>query len=466
MKMAWLRSNRFRTPLPNSAVREPPLLSIFKRLEFDVAQDFKRLFNAFQEDPDFLVPSALEPCFTALRRNARPLDDSPMVLAMSFGGSTTSVMLARLKGGVPHIQHAVERRNPGVKVAVDEYFDDILTQDSQFSDYLNHCETPMIAIAIAVMVQDGVPYHPSKLATIDGLVAANPVTQAATHHLGRRVQAWLRSRRYRNASVVYEGDAPVAHLGAVGLTGQDECERSILMVCGNGMACADTKRFIVCGMHECLCEDDSDLYRPNECENGQYQYLIAGKGIYKVFRRAAAIGLGEKSTTTARLQIDRYFASDHDSKRVFELWSNDATPFIAELRGRLSEPEFEDLQHIAGAVVSRGVACIANSIVCTILHNGPSPDGRPYAVFLEGSIGTHRRVVNQLRDVLQDLCLDHAMFDDLGVPPPPCPRLVRNLPKAVPAPGVSNEALRRVDLTLIGALYMGAVSAKLENFAQ
>jgi hypothetical protein len=419
-----------------------------QRFQFDPDSDLKRLYRAFQDAPAFLVPAPLQECFATARakpdsfRNHRPL------LAISLGGSTTSAMLASVADGLPAVHHATERRNPSAPLPLARYLDELLLSEPPFADYLRNDPDPVIGISIAVMVRDGVPYHPSKFATIEGLVARDLATQSPTHHLGQNLNAWLASHGLRPARVFYEGDAPVAHLGGVGLSALAPDDRSLLLVCGNGMACADYERFIVCGMFCCLCEDNPELYRPADMENGQYQYLVAGKGIYKVLRRAAELD---------GLDVARFFASSHDSVHVYHLWAGKMTPRLREVETALGEAAFRRLQAMARAIVPRGIAALANSILCSLSLNGPAPSGRGYQLFLEGSIATDPDIVPALEKELRRQIANRPLWDELGATPPAPPTLAPRLRAPVPARGVSPDQLKKVDMSLIGALFLGAI---------
>lgn len=421
---------------------------VIGRLQFDPAADFKRLFRAFQDSPGFLVPTGIEACFSVAREKPERFRNHPPVLALSIGGSTTSAMLAEIMDGIPLVHHVTDAKNPCLPVALETYLDREILGKSPFRTYLETAENPVIAISIAVMVKNGVPYHPSKLALIEGLVAKDPDAQAETHHLGRNIGNWLAKRGLRPAAVIYEGDAPVAHLGGVGISDMVGDDRSLLMVCGNGMACADYSRFIVCGMVNCLCDDDPELFQPVETENGQYQYLAAGKGIYKVLRRAAGL---------AGIDVSPWFRNNHDSVHVYHLWAGKTTPALLRMREALGE-DFQTLEKLAKAIVARGIGVFANSIFCSLLLNGPAPGNRPYRLFLEGSIATDPDVVPVLNKQMRELLNHPTVFAELGIAPPQMPEIVYNLNRPVAAAGMPASELYKVDMSLIGALFLGAAA--------
>jgi hypothetical protein len=421
---------------------------VIRRLQFDPDEDFKRLYNAFQQSPSFLVPTGIEACFSIARAKPEFFRNHPPVLALSIGGSTTSSMLAEMKDGIPVVHHVTERKNPCLPVSLETYLDQEILAEPSFRHYLETAAAPLIAISIAVMVKNGVPYHPSKLAMIEGLVAKDPDTQSETHHLGNNINAWLTKRGLRPATVIYEGDAPVAHLGGVGLSSMAADDRSLLMVCGNGMACADTSRFIVCGMFRCLSELDPELYPSEMTEDGQYQYLAAGKGIYKILRHAAEL---------AGIDVSVFFRSNHDSVHVYHLWAGKSTPALLKIRKTLGE-NFQTLEKLAKAIVPRAIAVFANSAVCSMILNGPTPNGNGYRLFLEGSIGTDPCVVSALEDEMKRLLGNSALFRELVIEPPQRPELVHHLPLPAGPDNLPNSAGSQIDMSLIGALFLGTCS--------
>jgi len=431
--------------------------ALLQRLQFRPRDDFKRLYRAFQNRPAFLAPATLEPCYAVARQKPEAFRNHRPVLAISFGGATTSAMLAEIRDGVPVVHHLTERRNPAVPVSLGTYLEEVLLSQPPFFNYLTHDPDPQIGISVAVLVSNGVPHHPSKLPTIEGLVARDLAAQAQTHHLGRNLARWLAQRGLKPAHVIYEADGPVAHLGGVGLSDIGTDERSVLMVCGNGMACADYRRFIVCGMYQCLCDIDPVLYPAEETEGGQYQYLVAGKGIYKILRRAAAL---------QELDVAALFASDHDSEKVFHLWSDPRHAALDDVRSALDAAAFAELTELARAIVPRGIAVLANSILCSILLNGPAPGGTPFRLFLEGSIGTNPYVMDEMVQTFAHLVHDAALWVELGVAPPLMPVIARDLAAPVPAPGLGPCTLAAADLTLIGALFLAASSTALSRPCQ
>ena len=166
-----------------------------------------------------------------------------MNLAWERGVPGVEIDVRLSRDGVPVVHHAADRPNPTTPTPLDDFLEQVLLGEAPFVDYLKAADHPRMGISVAVPVADGVPYHPSKLATIDGLCARDPRAEAATHHLGRRLEAFFSARGLPSPKVVYEGDGPVAHLGGVSLSEVAPDDRSLLMVCGNGMATADYRRY-------------------------------------------------------------------------------------------------------------------------------------------------------------------------------------------------------------------------------
>ena len=131
-------------------------MNIYERLRFDGERDLGRLLRAFRgKEPFFLVSAGLEEHFTIARRKPGPFRDHEPVLAVSFGGSNTSVMLAHMEGGIPIVHHAIDRPNPVTPQPLEDYLDEILMDEAPFAEYLRNSSAPRIGVSIAVMVKEG-----------------------------------------------------------------------------------------------------------------------------------------------------------------------------------------------------------------------------------------------------------------------------------------------------------------------
>ena len=334
-----------------------------------------------------------------VRRRAKSWCDHPPVLALSIGGSNTGVMLAENRDGILHIHTAKRVANPDHSTPFFQFLDDILWKDTAYAAYLRESTAPAVGISVAVPFADGVPFHSSKLPTIEGLVARDTASQRSTHHLPTRFKEWLQSRAGRSVVPACEGDAPVAHLGGLASTRMDSDMASLLFVCGTGMACADDSHFILPGLFPVLSEIDPQLYPREICEGGQFQYLCAGKGIFRMLRQALILRAAESGSPLAGAADPAWLTTAADSKHVYKLWAawqgEDLSPPLNRIRDSYVSVAWKEVMKLAALVAGRAIEAMAASIVATLVDQQLTP-GRGVALVFEGSIARNTHVQKAL----------------------------------------------------------------------
>jgi len=259
--------------------------------------------------------------------------------------------------------------------------------------------------------------------------------------------------------VKYQGDAVIAHLGGVAVSDLHDDEQTMLMVCGSGLACADEGHFVLVATHRCV-EGDGDIYDLDRMEGGQYQYLIAGKGLFGLMARTIQADARQGGSPLAGQNLDAFFRSGPDSRTVVELWESslpgqEPTGQARLICERVTGEAFDRLQWLAGRLVDRGISVLANCILSTASWMGPSGDGRGPRLFLEGSIALHPPILNRVLADVQKRCETSGVFDQMGAHRPQVPRPQLGVLDIQPADGVEPEEVARADLTTVGALTMG-----------
>lgn len=378
---------------------------ILERLTYDASADRQRLIRAFDTGGVRVLDSGLLARFEQVRQGLDAMSPGPPVLAISIGGSTTKAALVSLEDGRLRLHHLVARPNPPEPVPFSDFLDGLLLDDAHFADYLRQTDQPVISLSVAVLVLDGVPFHPSKIATLTGLVARELPRDADTHHLETNLQSWLRDRDLPAATIRYQSDGVLAHLGALGLD-PEPAESSMLMVCGTGMATAVDARFVLCGMALTLTEEDPEIYPLDATEQGQYQYLIAGKGVAGIMQRIVRAHAQDPGAKLAGVDLTGHFAGPDDSSKVaFLAAAGEGYPLhgcIEPIRAELDDAQWDELVEIAQQVLRRGVDTLANCILSTHLCAARDASRRR-RVYLEGSIATDPVVSKMLAESL-DRC--------------------------------------------------------------
>lgn len=407
-------------------------------------EDLSLLLEAYASGrvPCFAAP--LTGVFAAARAKLPGWMVPGPILAVSFGGSNSAAGVVEFRDGRFHVQAARRIPNPPTPIDSHVFFDDLFLADPVIAEALR-AGVPSIGAAIAVPVVDGIPCHPSKIATVRGLVCPSLTSPDPACHFPTHFQGWLGSRGLPLATVRCEGDAPLAHLGGVACAHTEPDERSLLLVVGTGLGMANEREFILPSMLKVLCQLDPGLFPPEDFEDGQFQYQIAGKGIYKTLRRAImASGL--------EVPLD-WLGSPVESKFVFLLGQNDSDrPELAHLRDRLGSDAYEKVRQLAARVVRRGVRALAAVAASTMARECAREEGPRHRLFFEGSIMLNTQVLAAFREELEGLLAHRTVFESHRFPVPSMPLLSI---RADNPPAGSPAALSSTDLTLLGAATLG-----------
>ncbi len=441
-------------------------MTTLQRLAFDANDDLMRLHNCHQEGRLPIVPSLMREHFRIAKEKPDRFRNHARVLAFSVGGSNTKVMIASMEDGELVVHHVAATANPDEPTPVETYLDHLIVEDPAVADCLRTEPEPAVFFSLPVAITDGVPHHVSKIPTVTGLVARDLERDASTHHFGTNFAAYLKSRGLPPVTPFYFCDGVVAHHGGVAMApGVTPDRRSILMVCGTGLATSDEEGFVITGQAP-LLDHDEELYPYDETDGHQYQFCAAGKGLYGIMRRAAELRAQEADSALAGIDLDPQFQSPNDSFLVAQLWwstlpHEEPEGRAAALREQLGAEAYRELQVIARQIMERGISIMANSIVFTAIQMGATPDEKPIAVFFEGSCAKDRHAFPRVKDEVHRLLADDELFNRLGVPP--IPELVLDEPmNAVrPAADLDVSILNKVDLTLIGAATTAVADACL-----
>ena len=417
--------------------------------------DLKLILGAFREDRIMRIPAHLvDQCRYVRRKPGSWMERAP-VLAVSIGGTETSAMLAERNEGYWRVFRAGRTANPETIEHFEAFLDRFLLGEPYFRQSLASGAVTKVGFSLAVPLIQGVPCHPSKLATFGGLVCKDMSDPDPSLAIAPRFAIWLERHGFPRSAFACEGDAPLAHLGGICTARMDTDDRSLLAVVGTGLGLADDREFILPSMYQILCELDPVLFPPDLCEGGQYQYQIAGKGIYKVFRRAVELEGSEPGSPLRDCPLD-WIETPADSRLVFHLWANRLSdPALDGLEERVGKEAFAALVNLAGRVAVRGCRALAAAIVATLARAGNAPSGRGHVVFFEGSIMRNRKVFELFSAEVRMLLAEKAIFEHFGYDNPFAPdfRLERELSLIG-----ENEDIEVVDLSLIGAATLAALS--------
>ncbi len=96
------------------------------------------------------------------------------VLALSVGGSTTKLMLAKIEGGQICVSHLAVVKNPTVPTHFYYFLDELFLRDPRVREYLTEAAAPSLCVTLPVMIgEDNIPFHPVKIACVTHMLARN-----------------------------------------------------------------------------------------------------------------------------------------------------------------------------------------------------------------------------------------------------------------------------------------------------
>jgi hypothetical protein len=390
----------------------------------------------------------------------------PKALGISIGGTNTKIILAAMKNGELVVHHAEALINPPERIHIYEFFNKVLLNSPVFADYLKNTPRPVVGISVPTRILGKIPFHETKVPTIDGLLARNESHMTEEYDLSQSFAKYLDGHKLPQAVLFYQADGIVAHHGAVSLCDMDVQDRSTLFVCGTGMATGDEEAYIQAGIARMLDVGDEELFPAQATENYQFHYATAGKGIFSLMDRAIRIRAAEKGSALAGYDLSPFFAGNQATRTVGLLWKTSfgekAIDDAEKIQARVSSEAYKELEILAGWIMRRCVHSMANTVVATVAKTGQAPSGRGHTIFFEGSIANDTCVNPLLRKEIKELVENEESYKSLGYKKPILPNMNAKYRRTIPAAGTSRDEMKNVDLTVIGAATM-AMAENIRN---
>ena len=429
-------------------------------LAFDRKADLINLIKGFDNNEISYVNANLSQNFYNAKQRPVSFFNHKTILAISFGGSNTKVMLARTINGIINIEFIKAYQNPPVNEDLFVFLDKILLSNEIVKQYLEFSDHPIISASIAVSIVDGVPFHTKKIKTIDGLVARAKDENFQNYNFSTNLTKYLTTRNLKSAKIYYQGDAVIAHLGAVATSNMTTDETSLLMVCGTGMACSDEQNMLLVGMYQKL-DCTNPLFPLSETEDGQLQYLIAGKGLYGFMRRAIEYKCLHENSLLKSYSLSKYFADEKDTKTVFKLWEATFTgtnnDTVKQLQLEMSPEAFIELTTLSAVLIERGLCFLTNSVVATLIKMSNLNNMKHCKIFLEGSIARNKNVVKRIMEDTFKIMNDKSVEEKPTIKMSVIPEFMIKDPIIKCNAGIN---ISDVDLTIIGASALAFTNSK------
>ncbi len=442
------------------------LLELQSRLIPDMNWELEDFICRFKENRMPSTYSAMEKHFQIAKIKPPSFTDHKKALAISMGGSNTKIMLASMKQGLMYVDYVRAMENPQDKLDYKDFFDDLLLKDKVICDYLQNDPCPEIGISIPMQLKEDCPLHATKLPFLQGMIARNLDEIGENLSFSRNFKEYMASRPFSSDyRFFYQSDGIVAHHGAVSLSDVAVEDKTVLCICGTGMANGDELHYLPMLLINNL-PDDEELYPAEETENHQLQYAVSGKGIYNVMKNALKTIVKMGNSSLDGKNLEEFFRSSRDSRKVFELYQHAedpsyTSPYISPILEAAGTEGEEELLEIAKMIVHRVCGTLANCIYSTMLSmNAPQKDG-VFQIFMEGSIARNpcvkKLVFEKLHERIKEKHpgLDGRVMKTELVEDPDLKPLQR-------AGSCTQEELHSVDTTLVGAVSM--VMAECSTF--
>lgn len=442
--------------------------SLMERIHYDFDQDFSRLLDTYLhcDDHDFVRGTA--PHFALLERQSPALRDHGPVLAVSMGGSTTKLAIGSTAGGALVIHHMVSVRNPTQTIHFYDFLDELLYGDERVRDYLEHAERPALCFTLPVMInEENIPFHPVKIRYIEGFLARNDSEMVPEMGFDRNMARYFASRGKRAPHVYIQSDPVIAHLGALTLTERRPDERTILLVCGTGMATADNNvQRVVSRLR--MMDFDEGLYPEEFTEGYVYETACSGKGLYDIMARAAAIRAREPGSALAGCDVSPYFQSLYDSALVAEIWESTLDPSlqperVSQLRAAVGAEAFRELCLIAEQIMLRVAGSLAGTALVTAAKLDLREFRTPYYLLFEGSIALDPYINERILARIEETQGRPQLFAAQGLNPPEI-RLDRRPQRQIRFDEAVEPAVRgKIDVTLAGTVIAAIADDIIHN---
>ena len=438
-----------------------------QRLSCDPAAELRAMIASQKAGtaPQFFADLDVE--FRVAKEKPREFLDHGPVLGIAIGGTNAKVIAASLCSGSLTIDHFVKVKDPAVSTHWHDFFDQLLTGSPTIAELLRTPGVP-IGCSFPMAVIDGIPFHPTKIPTIAGLVARDAGELSTAEPFGTRFSHYLSSRGFPAHPVFYQGDGIVAHHGAVSLSTSEPGDSTMLLICGTGLATGDERHYYQIGIEPLLADDDT-LFPCEETEQRQIQYALAGKGLFGVMRRTLDVLRADGYLSRSAIDILGLFADSDDSVKVMQLFMStlpeaigDGTagiPPLAEAVYRVvPDADRPIISWAAQTIMRRAVESLANCIIATIVGMGRAPSGRGHQVFFEGGIATNPAMLPRIQDAVMKRIYDFDIYSAAGVAAPlPPDRHARLHPWVVEE--ACADAADDIDISVVGAATLAAAGS-------
>ncbi len=436
--------------------------SLMKRIAYQFEAEFLKLIKMYMVDDSEDLLRKSEPHFQIILNKHPNYLNHPTVLGLSLGGSYTKTILGSMQDGNMNISYLSAIQNPDKPMHFYDFLDKLILQNSVIYEYLAETENTALGIAIPVMInEDDIPYHPTKIKAVEGLFARDPEQMTLDLNAGSNLRRYFELRNIKLPNIYFEADPIVAHLGGVSRIDMKPEYKSLLLVCGTGMAIADYE--VSRTISRLPMQDfDEEIFPRDETENYGFEYGFAGVGLYSFMNRAIRIKSRECDSHLDTEILLPFFKDRYDSKTVSELWEStlDSHPYsdkVKAIKANIDSIALRELQEIATEINRRIVGSLANALIAVAIKLDRDRGPQDYQVIYEGGIALNPNRLPLIKEQIQLVLKKDELFTILGVDKPSIS--MEELPYKLVLYGENvNRTLQDdVDISLIGTV-VGAIA--------
>jgi len=403
-----------------------------ERLLYDGDKDFIKLAKEYLvNDQHDYVRNSKELFSIVRKKDTRYINHGP-VLALSFGGSNTKLMIASTKTGHLLVHHLKVFKNPDRMTHFYNFLDKLILEDNIIYKYITEKENPMLSVSLPVMIgQDE-----------------------------NNLNNFFRKRNLKSPKIYFQPDPIAAHIGGISQIELKENEKSILLVCGTGMAAADdnTSRVI---SRLTILDHDEELYPRKETEGYVYESGCgAGMFFHGSMNRAIKIREREKNSPISGYNLSDYFTTPDDSMAICKIWEttfrNDVNEKkVLKIKKKVSAEAFKDLQEIANLLMKRVYGSLANAVIATAVKMNKECCFNKYHVIFEGSVALNKYTLTMIIKEIEKRIKNKILFDYLNVEVPELDVKPRKRKEIFYFNSIDDEIKQELDISLIGTTILG-----------
>jgi hypothetical protein len=172
-------------------------LTLERRFAHDADRELEIIIRMIAEGRAPVFFADMDDHFRIAKAKPPRFRDHGPTLGISLGGTNTKAMIASMRGGSLVVEHVQSRKNPERKTPHTDYLDGLLMADENVRAYLRGPGVRNgLGFSAPMAVVDGVPFHRTKVPTVEGLIERNLPMDKERYRFEANFTRYLESRGY------------------------------------------------------------------------------------------------------------------------------------------------------------------------------------------------------------------------------------------------------------------------------